>query len=86
VYSIDTTIKVNREDTIVLGLGFPTLVPQNGVVPMTVWPSALVLVSVRPASSKVLESVESSAPYELSELCGAPLTVVMSTTTLVRAR
>ncbi len=36
VYSIDKTIKVKREDTIVLGLGFPTLVPQNGVVPMTV--------------------------------------------------
>ena len=36
VYSIDKTIKVNREDTIVLGLGFPTLVPRNGVVPMSV--------------------------------------------------
>jgi hypothetical protein len=36
VYSIHKTIKVEREDTIVLGLGFPTLVPQNGVVPMTV--------------------------------------------------
>src|SRR6202048_4598052 len=33
VYSIDRTIDVKREDTIVLGLGFPTLVPQNGVVP-----------------------------------------------------
>src|SRR5207302_9913197 len=36
VYSIDKTIKVKREDAIILCLGFPTLVPQNGVVPMTV--------------------------------------------------
>ena len=36
VYAIDQTIKVEREGTIVLGVGFPTLVPQNGVVPMTV--------------------------------------------------
>jgi hypothetical protein len=36
VYDIDQTIKVKRADTVVLGLGFPTLVPQNGVVPMTV--------------------------------------------------
>jgi hypothetical protein len=36
VYAIDATIKVKHADAIVLGLGFPTLVPQNGVVPMTV--------------------------------------------------
>ena len=36
VYSLDRTIKVKRPDTVVLGLGFPTLVPQNGVVAMTV--------------------------------------------------
>jgi hypothetical protein len=36
VYAIDKTIKVKRADTVVLGLGFATLVPQNGVVPMTV--------------------------------------------------
>ena len=36
VYQIDQTIKVKRPDTVVLGLGFPTLVPTNGVVPMTV--------------------------------------------------
>ncbi len=36
VYSIDKTIKVKRADTVVLGLGFATLVPQGGVVPMTV--------------------------------------------------
>ncbi len=36
VYDIDKTIKVKRADTVVLGLGFPTLVPHGGVVPMTI--------------------------------------------------
>ena len=36
VYGVEKTIKVNRANTVVLGLGFATLVPQNGVVPMTV--------------------------------------------------
>jgi hypothetical protein len=36
IYSVDQTIKVKRADTVVLGLGFPTLIPQNGVVPMTI--------------------------------------------------
>ncbi len=36
VYDIDKTIKVKRADTVVLGLGFPTLVPTGGVVPMSV--------------------------------------------------
>jgi hypothetical protein len=36
VYSIDKTIKVKRAETVVLGLGLPSLVPQNGVIAMTV--------------------------------------------------
>ena len=36
VYHVDRTIEVRRPDTIVLGLGFPTLVPDGGVVPMAV--------------------------------------------------
>jgi hypothetical protein len=36
VYSLDRTIRVSRRDTVVLGLGFATLVPQHGVVAMTV--------------------------------------------------
>jgi hypothetical protein len=36
VYHIDKTIKVKRADTVVLGLGFPTLVPDNGIVTMTI--------------------------------------------------
>jgi hypothetical protein len=36
IYYLDRTIKVKRPDTVVLGLGFPTLVPNNGVVAMSV--------------------------------------------------
>jgi hypothetical protein len=36
IYQIDKTIKVKRADTVVLGLGFPTLVPSDGVVTMEV--------------------------------------------------
>jgi Pectate lyase superfamily protein len=36
VYHVDRTITVKRPDTVVLGLGFPTLVPDDGVVTMDV--------------------------------------------------
>ncbi|MFN2143600.1 MAG: adenylyl cyclase [Candidatus Promineifilaceae bacterium] len=36
IYHLDRTIAVKRPDTIVLGLGIPTLVPDNGIVAMTV--------------------------------------------------
>ncbi|HEX3542136.1 MAG TPA: glycosyl hydrolase family 28-related protein [Acidimicrobiales bacterium] len=36
VYNLDRTIEVRRPDTVVLGIGFPTLVPQNGQVTMSV--------------------------------------------------
>jgi hypothetical protein len=36
VYHLDRSIDVKRADTVVLGLGFPTLVPDNGVAAMTV--------------------------------------------------
>src|SRR6266566_1500223 len=35
IYHLDQSIQVTRPDTVVLGLGFPTLIPQNGIVPMT---------------------------------------------------
>jgi hypothetical protein len=35
VYNLDQSIQVTRPDTVVLGLGFPTLIPENGIVPMT---------------------------------------------------
>jgi hypothetical protein len=36
VYHLNQTIAVTRPDTVVLGLGFPTLIPDNGVVAMSV--------------------------------------------------
>ena len=36
VYALKAPILVSRPDTVVLGLGFPTLVPQNGTVAMQV--------------------------------------------------
>jgi hypothetical protein len=36
IYQLYSTIQVTRPDTVVLGLGFPTLVPQGGVVAMSV--------------------------------------------------
>ena len=36
VYAIDQTIRVTRPGTVVLGLGFSTLQPVDGIVPMTV--------------------------------------------------
>jgi hypothetical protein len=36
VYHLDRTIEVKRPDTVVLGLGFPTLVPDTGAVAMSV--------------------------------------------------
>jgi hypothetical protein len=36
VYQLDRALKVKRADTVVLGLGFPTLVPTNGDATMTI--------------------------------------------------
>ncbi|NUT08363.1 MAG: sialidase [Hamadaea sp.] len=36
VYHLNQTINVTRADTVVLGLGYATLIPDNGVIPMTV--------------------------------------------------
>jgi hypothetical protein len=36
IYHLDKTLKVKRANTVVLGLGFPTLVPDNGDVAMSV--------------------------------------------------
>jgi hypothetical protein len=45
VYNVSAPILVSRPDTIVLGLGFATLVPQHGVIPMVVAPNTGVKVS-----------------------------------------
>ncbi|GAA3048815.1 RICIN domain-containing protein [Kitasatospora albolonga] len=36
VYHLDQTLNVNRPDTVVLGLGLATLIPDNGIAAMTV--------------------------------------------------
>jgi hypothetical protein len=36
IYNLDQSIEVTRPDTVVIGLGFPTLIPENGIVSMTV--------------------------------------------------
>ena len=36
IYNIDKTIKVKRADTVVLGLGYATIIPQRGDIAMTV--------------------------------------------------
>jgi hypothetical protein len=36
IYNLNQSIMVTRPDTVVLGLGFPTLIPENGVVSMSV--------------------------------------------------
>ena len=36
IYNLNQSIQVTRPDSVVLGLGFATLIPQNGIVPMTV--------------------------------------------------
>jgi len=45
VYQLDETIAVTRPDTVVLGLGFPTLVPKNGIVTMTTASTKGILIS-----------------------------------------
>lgn len=36
IYHVNETIQINRADTVVLGLGYATIIPDNGVVPMKV--------------------------------------------------
>jgi hypothetical protein len=64
IYPLDRTIQVTRPDTVVLGLGIPTLIPQHGRVAMTVAGARGVLLSgllfdAGPESSRVLLEVGS---------------------------
>jgi hypothetical protein len=45
IYNLDFPLLVTRPDTVVLGIGFPTLIPENGIVSMIVLPSKGVMVS-----------------------------------------
>ena len=64
VYHLDQSINVTRPDSVVLGLGFPTLVPDNGVASMTVARAKGMLISgiifdAGPTNSPVLLQVGS---------------------------
>jgi hypothetical protein len=45
IYNLNQTLLVTRPDTVVLGIGFPTLIPENGIVSMIVLPQKGVMVS-----------------------------------------
>ena len=45
VYNLSQSINVTNPDTVVLGLGFPTLIPQNGIVSMQVANAPGVMIS-----------------------------------------
>jgi hypothetical protein len=64
VYHLDQSIDVTRPDSVVLGLGFPTLVPDNGIVSMNVSRAEGILISgiifdAGPTKSPVLLQVGS---------------------------
>ncbi|HEY0934713.1 MAG TPA: hypothetical protein VGD91_13345 [Trebonia sp.] len=67
VYNVSLPILVSRPGTVVLGLGFATLVPQHGITPMVVAPNTGVKVSglifdAGPVNSPVLLSVGTPLP------------------------
>jgi hypothetical protein len=82
VYHLDQSINVTRPDTIVLGLGFPTLIPTNGNAAMTTASAKGILISgvlfdAGPGTSPVLLQVgsggarsdnEASDPSALSDV------------------
>jgi hypothetical protein len=67
VYNVSLPILVSRPGTVVLGLGFATLVPQHGITPMIVAPNTGVKVSdlifdAGPVNSPALLSVGTPLP------------------------
>jgi hypothetical protein len=82
VYHLDQSINVTRPDTVVLGLGFPTLIPTNGNAAMTTASAKGILISgvmfdAGPITSPVLLQVgsgharsdnEASDPSALSDV------------------
>ena len=82
IYHLDQNISVTRPDTVVLGLGFPTLIPTNGNAAMTTARAKGILISgvmfdAGPVNSPVLLQVgsgharsdnESSDPSTLSDV------------------
>jgi hypothetical protein len=82
IYHLDQSISVTRPDTVVLGLGFPTLIPTNGNAAVTTASAKGILISgvmfdAGPVNSPVLLQVgsgharsdnESSDPSTLSDV------------------
>ena len=67
VYNVSAPILISRPGTVVLGLGFATLVPQHGTIPMVVLPNTGVKVSglifdAGPVNSPALLSVGTPLP------------------------
>jgi hypothetical protein len=67
VYHLDQSISVTRPDSVVLGLGFPTLIPTNGNAAMTTARAKGILISglifdAGPTNSSVLLEVGSGHP------------------------
>jgi hypothetical protein len=68
VYRLEQPIEVTRPDTVVLGLGMPTLVPQHGAPAMNVHPNQGVLISgvifdAGPSGSQALLELGSGHPH-----------------------
>ncbi len=68
VYDLRAPIVVSRPDTVVLGLGFPTLVPQRGTSALTVLPGygvrvAGLIVDAGPVNSRSLVDVGLPGPF-----------------------
>jgi hypothetical protein len=68
VYNLNQTLLVTRPDTVVLGMGFPTLIPQNGIVSMIVLPQKGVIVS-----GLIFDAGMPKSPFLL--IFGTPLSV-----------
>jgi len=78
IYHLDRSIDVKRADTVVLGLGFPTLVPDNGTAAVTVADVvgvkvAGILVDAGPKLSPVLFEV--GKPHAHKASAGDPTTL-----------
>ena len=69
VYNLRAPIVVSRPDTVVLGLGFATLVPQRGTSALTVLPSygvrvAGLIVDAGPVNSRSLVDIGLPGPFD----------------------
>jgi len=73
VYNVSAPILVSRPDTVVLGLGFATLVPTHGITPMVVAPNTGVKVS-----GLIFDAGSVNSPVLLS--VGTPLPAAASAT------